>query len=126
MNICPKCKSKNIKSLTNVDFTVVAFGANATFKCLDCGFEGERGKKRKIPRKARVYEGVDELYCAYNGFCPYQWHIERHDGEGETGYIPICRYPQRLRIDEILIKAYKNFKSIEKTCENETEDQSQD
>jgi len=41
MNICPKCKSKNIKSLTNVDFTVVAFGANATFKCLDCGFEGE-------------------------------------------------------------------------------------
>ncbi len=41
MNICPKCMSKNVERLTNVDYKVVAFGINAMFKCLDCGFTGE-------------------------------------------------------------------------------------
>ncbi len=33
--------SKNVERLTNVDYKVVAFGINAMFKCLDCGFTGE-------------------------------------------------------------------------------------
>lgn len=61
MNICPKCKSKRVKCLTNIDYKVVALGANPMFKCLDCGFEGEifpevdddRGRKGRSAKRSK-------------------------------------------------------------------------
>jgi uncharacterized protein (TIGR00251 family) len=70
MNICPKCKSINVKCLNNVDYNVVALGASVIFKCLDCNFQGgifpevktlnikvkPNSKKNEINLKDEVYE----------------------------------------------------------------------
>ena len=85
---------------------------------------GLREKKEDLPRGAKRYEGFGELYCDHNGFCPYQWFIETNDTDGDTGYIPICRCFERKVIDDILIKANKNFRPLEKRCEIEDKDQS--
>ena len=63
MNICPKCKSKRVKNLTNIDYKVIALGANPLFKCLECGFEGEifpevdddrtKGKKGRSAKRSK-------------------------------------------------------------------------
>lgn len=79
-------------------------------------------EREDLPSGARRYEGFDELYCSHNGFCPYQGFIEIN--EQGKGYIPICRFLKRKVIDDILIKVNKEFRSLEKACENETENQS--